>query len=162
MMPYRASFSWYGYGVIRLARVTAMPSDTLLAVNQTKGDLMALLVITCADCGAERTTARKNTKYCEQCRLLRDMVHMGADKKRKCILCDAVFAPLHARDEVCAEHDTNHPQRYPIITCGASGKEGPQVRDGLQLTLESAKNPEYRVPLMKELSKRQAERKAAR
>lgn len=58
--------------------------------------------IICEDCGSPYDTVRRNTKYCNVCRLTRDLKFLTT-RTSKCWLCDKEYAPTHSKDELCSE-----------------------------------------------------------
>ncbi len=59
-------------------------------------------VIDCRDCGDERTTLYRNTRYCMSCRLLRDLAWLEAvERKCRSNSCDAAFLPVSKKDLFC-------------------------------------------------------------
>lgn len=106
--------------------------------------------IHCEDCGAEYRTRRKNTRYCSACRLLRDLLWL-ADRKAKCVMCDAQFAPLHSRDKLCAQCDFMHSADHGEGDCAVCRGHGRLVRRGLAVCLPCAKDPARRDKIIKAL-----------
>lgn len=61
--------------------------------------------IRCRDCGDERTTLYRNTRYCMSCRLLRDLTWLDVSEQRPCRAnsCNAAFLPVSRKDLYCGE-----------------------------------------------------------
>lgn len=61
--------------------------------------------IRCRDCGDERTTLYRNTRYCMSCRLLRDLAWLDVAELRTCRSnsCNAAFMPVGRKDLYCGK-----------------------------------------------------------
>lgn len=64
--------------------------------------MVKLVVIHCTDCGAPRVTARRNTKYCYLCRLLRNIIFVGT-RTFKCSVCEKRLQPCDRNQDLCCE-----------------------------------------------------------
>lgn len=79
-------------------------------------------IIDCEDCGAPRLTKYKNTKYCEICRLLRNLRFVG-ERTNKCPVDGSVFAPTNRNQLVSLHCDPYSPATQVKGTCGICHKE---------------------------------------
>lgn len=85
-----------------------------------------LHIIHCEDCGAPRMTRYKNTRYCEICRLLRNLKFVG-DATAKCLVDKRVFAPIKRGQQLSLTCD------YLSTPGGEQGQCGICERDDQRL-----------------------------
>lgn len=78
--------------------------------------------IECSDCGTVRYTRYGNTKYCELCRLIRNIRFVG-DRTRKCGVSGKEFAPIDRNQLVSLECDPYARPGHPTGTCGECDTE---------------------------------------
>ncbi len=114
--------------------------------------------ITCQDCGAaRRDVAYKTTRYCESCRLLRNLLFIG-ERTYQCTECKDNFAPIARGDRYCGECSLGSNRMGECALCGAASSE--LLRPSIAVCTRCARDPKQRVRLVKALRKGQANRKA--
>lgn len=99
--------------------------------------------IHCEDCKHEYETVRANTKFCQVCRTFKDLVYVGTDT-RKCWLCDSTFAPLHRKDEACADCSPRTGKMLDGECVLCQGHRHPLLSGDILVCLGCAKDPERR------------------
>lgn len=121
-----------------------------------------MATITCHDCGVERTRCPRNTRYCQLCRLLRELDYWQAHRTRRCS-CGEVYCPLHRGDTQCGRCDPGL-QRYSGV-CALSAKDAPHEgrypEHYLPVCTTCARDPKQRARLIRALTKGQAARRQA-
>jgi hypothetical protein len=108
--------------------------------------------INCADCGAERTSFQKNTKYCVPCRIYRSLVWMGqnrGDRPRPCLVCDTVMVPLQRGDDLCAKCDVTWLDRVTPGVCQLCTLGNGLLHPDLPVCLSCAKTAACREAFLK-------------
>lgn len=117
--------------------------------------------IQCADCGHPYETTRKNTLYCDVCRLSRDVMYMGT-RTTKCLGCSERFCRLHRHDVLCAECDIVKSSLWGEGSCALCGQDqATRVRPDVAVCIGCAKAPEHRRVFIKALVKKVRTRKEA-
>ncbi len=113
--------------------------------------------ITCQDCSAVRANVQYvNTRYCESCRLLRNLLFVGATIA-ECGECGNDFAPVARGDRWCGTCSfTGTPGT--CVLC--KGEEAERLRPSIAVCKGCARDPKQRVRLVKALRKGQAARRA--
>lgn len=115
--------------------------------------------IACEDCGFVIQAARRNTKYCRVCRMVRDLPYV-ATRHRKCGLCDTKFHPINVRDACCGEHAPRL-AADELVTCAYCGTEGLSVAGDLAVCRTCARTSgELRQRFFKALLNRQRKQQA--
>lgn len=100
--------------------------------------------ITCSDCGRERKTRNKTTKYCLLCRYARNLKWLK-ETTVECALGDHRFAPLKRGDEVCGKCDMITSDFEPIADCSfCDRKEVPIVCEDIRVCKHCATDPDQR------------------
>lgn len=120
---------------------------------------MAERTIRCEDCGSPYSTNRSNTKFCDVCRLLRDLRFIGPST-HDCWVCQTKFAPITLREEACAEHGY-HPAKTGECECVYCHETRPRIRANLAVCVHCARSVERRPMFVKALAIKQRERQAA-
>ena len=121
-----------------------------------------LLVIHCEDCGAPRMTRYTNTKYCEICRLARNLKFVG-DRTQKCLVDQCVFAPVKRGQELSLTCDTYSTPGGMEGTCGLCETEearlyGEHIRVCTKCLDDPKRRPEiYGMLLLKQKLIREGE-----
>lgn len=113
--------------------------------------------ITCQDCSAERTARNRNTKYCDPCRLLRNLQYIGSKRVHHCHTCEAKFRPASRNDDHCGDCGvvyTRH--RGECAVCHHTN--APLYRQGMKLCFGCLYDPKKRSTIIKGLLKGQAGR----
>jgi hypothetical protein len=128
------------------ATTPAEAENLLLASSATRKEDARPMphTIICADCGDERRNAQyANTKFCERCRLLRNLVFVGP-RTRTCALggCKTKFAPVGRGDEHCAEHAFGANTQGRCVVCEQDDQ--PLHRASLQICMACLRNPAKR------------------
>lgn len=85
-----------------------------------------LVIIRCEDCGAPRMTRYANTKYCEICRLARNLKFVG-DRTQTCLLDKKVFAPIKRGQELSLTCDPYSTPGGVEGTCGICEQDGQRL-----------------------------------
>lgn len=116
---------------------------------------MPLIEITCEDCGQPRKTRYKNTKYCRECRLLRNASY--PHRIKKCKACKKQFQPLDRNDYLCGDHQV---ESQTHITCAFCKTEDTSVLEDLKVCSACARNPVHRKLFIKALTNNQRDRVA--
>lgn len=110
--------------------------------------------IECKDCGAQFETKRRNTKYCEVCRAIRNLLYVGSHRK-ECVSCESTFAPLARDDILCGECDfidSGKRVRGKCTVCSTA--EAILMHKDIRVCLACGRNPEKRTLLLKALFKK--------
>jgi hypothetical protein len=120
--------------------------------------------IRCNDCGEQVETARKNTKYCSVCRLIRDLPYAAGQEVRigglpKCALCAKEFARLDIRDPLCGEC-APETRSHGKCVCAFCHEEKHRVRKDIAVCDRCARKKEVRDQLWKSLRNKQRARQA--
>ncbi len=114
--------------------------------------------ITCEDCGTTRSNvAYANTRYCESCRLLRNLLFVG-ERTYQCAECKADFAPIARGDRWCGGCALGSNQAGDCALC--KGEEAERLRPSIAVCKGCARAPKQRVRLVKALRKGQTNRRA--
>ncbi len=119
-----------------------------------------LITIECQDCGSPRNTRYKNTKYCEVCRLLRNVAFVGS-RTTKCLVSGKRFAPIARNQELsltCDPYSTKAQVEGDCALCGNHTERlyGPNVG----VCVECIDDPEKRNQIKAALIRKQAELKS--
>ena len=116
-------------------------------------------VITCCECGSERQTRWRNTKYCLVCRYLRNTKYIrDREIKKDCVECDSTFLPLKRDDAFCPECAMVS-QAHPRGTCGlCKSTDQPLLARGIKICHACAYSIEQRDLMIKALGKKKRER----
>lgn len=118
---------------------------------------MATFKIACADCGSEHEASNRTTKYCNVCRVFRDLAFVGTTTKN-CFACSEAFAPIRRKDELCSKCDYNH-RVYGTGTCGICKAENVStIRMDIAVCVDCMRDPNQRRTFMKAMAKKRAER----
>ncbi len=113
--------------------------------------------ITCQDCGAARQdVAYKNTRYCESCRLLRNLLFIG-ERTYQCAECTNDFAPIARGDRWCGHCALGSNRKGECVLCSSASSE--RLRPSISVCKACARDPKQRVRLVKGLRKGQTDRK---
>lgn len=114
--------------------------------------------ITCTDCGAERHNVQyRNTRYCESCRLLRNLIFLG-DRTCTCSECAKEFAPTVRGERWCGECSVSA-DIGDCVLCQAADSE--LLRRTIPVCLRCAHDPDRRAVLIKGLRRGQRDRREA-
>lgn len=117
-----------------------------------------MATINCADCGAERHTRWRNTKYCRPCRILKNLQYL-LNWTTKCWVCDAEFAPLSREDRFCPRCD---PRPATQEHCALCDRDDQKLIDReIACCRECAADPKNRKLLLRVLTKKVQARVAA-
>lgn len=104
---------------------------------------MAIHKITCENCGRERETRYKNTKYCLVCRLLKNLNYIGT-RRQKCPSCGETFAPLHRNEVMCGKCNPKFAVGKPRGVCGFCEEEKDLILDSVRVCHPCATDPDNR------------------
>lgn len=119
---------------------------------------MASFSISCADCGSEYETNRKNTRYCRVCRVLRNLIYYGP-KLTTCWSCEEKFAPWEDKQVFCGGC-ARKADSAPTGTCGLCKEETKVIHQDIHVCHTCATDPKSRPKLVRALTAK-AERRAA-
>lgn len=117
---------------------------------------MATFKIACADCGFEHEASNKTTKYCNVCRVFRDLAFVGTTTKN-CFACGSKFAPIRRKDELCSNCDYNH-RVYGTGICALCKNEASLIRSDIAVCTDCMRDPDQRRTFMKAMAKKRVER----
>jgi hypothetical protein len=116
--------------------------------------------IICADCGHEHTAASPRAKYCNVCRIWRDLTFVG-DTTKACFGCGEKFAPVRRKDLLCSNCDYNHTiyATGPCAICKASSTT--TMRSDIAVCVDCMRKPgETRRLFVRAIHKKRADRLA--
>ena len=119
------------------------------------------MVIICRDCREPRIAAKRNTKYCHHCRLLRNL-EFFLTRTHDCSEpgCNRKFAPLERRDAWCSKHALGYSTlKGRCAVCETD--DAFLVREGVNVCVGCVRKPELRRRLVGILQRSQAKRRAA-
>lgn len=122
---------------------------------------MATTTIDCADCGHQYETARKNTKYCRVCRLLRNLSYLK-NTTYTCFVCDKDYAPLERQPAdwrmcgTCERREWPHDVKGTCALCNDDSDR--LIHADIAVCRKCAFDPEKRPLLVKALARKQRER----
>lgn len=111
-----------------------------------------LRFINCADCGRQRATKRRNTKYCSLCRLMRDLQFVQA-RLHKCWLCEVRFAPIGGRDNACPDC-MYVPKSFGVEECAFCHQAKPRANPEIAVCHSCARDPKLRPKLINSLQRK--------
>lgn len=157
LSPYQHSYECWrrkgkiGEGVVLLSFTAKSTTASIRSDVKTT-------IIACEGCQYSYDAVRRNTKYCDVCRLVRDLGYV-AMATSNCWVCDAEFAPLFPKDEACGKH-AYAPLRHGKTECVFCGDTALAVRSDVAVCNICARNPEHRRKLYGSLIKKQAARRA--
>jgi hypothetical protein len=117
--------------------------------------------ITCDDCGHKRSNAQyKNTKFCHQCRMLRDLLFAGlATRKCSDAACSKTFAPVVRRDALCGDCHFGNIYAGDCKFCHRANVD--LHRPGIAVCVRCVRDPKQRKGIVEGLKKGQRARRAA-
>lgn len=110
--------------------------------------------IECGDCGSPFDAKRKNAKYCQLCRAIRDFKFMTTWTK-DCWVCSKEFAPAYRKDLMCAECDDLRRSYNVDGACVFCGEESVLWHEQAHICWPCVKNPELRSKVLHALLKKQ-------
>lgn len=103
----------------------------------------------CVDCRAPSTARRPNAKYCDVCRLWRDLMFVGA-RRHRCLDCEESFAPTRVADKLCATCDFIGSRKYAEGECAFCHRStDPLLCVDVRVCRRCARDPERRSLLIK-------------
>lgn len=112
--------------------------------------------IVCADCGAEAPARNKLAKYCDLCRLVRNVKFIGTGT-RKCWACERDFAPRARNDVLCGSCELP-PAHRVTGTCALCQAPGDVFSQDIAVCLQCTKDPARRPIFLRALIKKQHSR----
>jgi hypothetical protein len=121
---------------------------------------MAYTII-CADCREPRVAAKRNTKYCHHCRLLRNL-EFFATRTHVCgeANCDRKFAPIERSDAWCSQHALGYSTLKGLcLMC--KNDDAFLVRPGVRVCVGCVRKPALRRGLIRNLQRSQHARRTA-
>lgn len=118
-------------------------------------------MIECEDCGTKRVTRYKNTKYCEICRLLRNLKFIG-DRTESCLVTKKRFAPIKRNQQLSLTCDPYSTPAGHEGTCGVCDTEGRLYGDNVKVCTECLDDPKQRGKIIAMLIQKQANIKSGR
>lgn len=123
--------------------------------------------ITCADCGHEYKTIRKNTKYCRICRLVRNLDFLQGTVYQ-CVGCGDEYAPLERTAKTwrtcleCSPRGWDTWSHDHAGTCALCKKDTDKlIHPEISVCRRCAFDPEKREVLYKALLRKRRERRDA-
>lgn len=115
-----------------------------------------LHIIKCSDCGGPRMTRYANTKYCEICRLLRNLKFVG-DAKSKCLVDKRVFSPIKRGQQLSLTCDPLSTPGGVQGTCGICDREDQRLYgEHISVCVECLDDPARRELIRAQLIQKQA------
>lgn len=119
-----------------------------------------LHIIHCEDCGAPRMTKYGNTKYCEICRLARNLNFMKG-QKFKCGVSGKRYAPVKRNQGVCLECDPYSTPGGPQGDCPVCGTDDTRLYgEHVRVCVSCMDSIEKRPTIYAALLKKQAQIKS--
>lgn len=121
----------------------------------------ATRVFNCADCDEPVETKYKTKKYCDLCRLFRDLTFLGL-RKTKCLSCQEAFCPTNSNHKLCWECDFTAADKHPIGECRlCDASPRPLLSPDVLVCLQCTQDPAQREAFTRAVGyKRHAQIKA--
>lgn len=121
---------------------------------------MKTFPIECADCKHHHVAHSPKAKYCNVCRIFRDLAFVNSTTK-PCFMCGDQFAPMSRKDMLCSKCDYTH-LVHGTGDCGlCKATSTSTIRSDIAVCLDCARDPKKRQIFSRAIAKKRAERMEA-
>ena len=114
--------------------------------------------INCSDCKQHFSPRRPNAKYCDYCRLARNLKYWMT-RSTECWLCEKKFVPVDRdNSNICSSCQPAHTAAIHDVACHNCNEARKLIHPEIRWCYPCAENPTSRRGLVKAVFRKQAER----